>query len=117
MRKAVRFDWLVPGQSGFLKSMTRIFEEGRLCDHGTLCRAFGLDVVRAKFEIPDAWRGTGSARGDGHRGSLMQHAMVLFHDGNDYAPIGTLTILREGEKIRDVDPMDPREHYNLSNRI
>lgn len=115
MIRIARFDWLV--ERGFQKTMARAFDERFLCDHGTLCRAFNLDPVRTKFDLPSSWRGTGSDRGDGHGGPRIQQGMVLFHNGDDYEPIGTLTIMREGEKIRDVDPMDPREHYNLSNRL
>lgn len=113
MRRLVRFDRLAEGKGGYYEGKVRPCDDRYLCDHGALCRAFGLDPIRAKFEIPDAWRGTGSARGDGHRGTIAQHAMVFFHNGNDYEPIGRLTILREGEKIRDVDPMDPRELYSM----
>jgi hypothetical protein len=111
----IRFDRLAEGH--YQKTMPRAFDEAFVADHGTLCRAFSLDPIRTKFDLPSSWRGTGSDRGDGRTGPRIRQGMVLFHDGRDYEPIGTLTIMREGEKVRDVDPMDPREHYNLSNRL
>lgn len=113
--RMIRFDQLVEG--GFQKTMARAFDERFVADHGTLCRAFALDPIRTKFDLPSSWRGVGSDRGDGRGGPRILQGIVLFHDGSDFQPIGTVTVMREGEKIRDVDPMDPREHYNLSNRL
>jgi hypothetical protein len=111
----IRFDKLV--ENAYQKTMPRAFDEAYIADHGTLCRAFSLDPIRTKFDLPSSWRGTGSDRGDGRTGPRIRQGMVLFHDGRDYQPIGTLTIMREGEKVRDVDPMDPREHYRFDNRL
>lgn len=115
MIRIVRFERLAEG--AFQKTMARAVDERFIADHGTLCRAFSLDPIRTKFDLPSTWRGTGSDRGDGRGGASIKNGLVFFHDGDDYREIGTVTIMREGEKIRDVDPMDPREHYNLSNRL
>jgi hypothetical protein len=110
----VRFDMLVKDESTGTKA--RLFDERYLCDHGTLCRAFGLDPVRTKFDLPDSWRGLGSQRGDGrHGGGRIRNGLVLFydHEKRDHVEIGKVTIMREGEKIRDVDPLDPSAFYDL----
>ena len=107
----VRFDRLTPGD---VTTKVRPFDPRYLCDHGTLCRAFGLDPVRTKFDLPDSWRGLGSQRGDGgSSGRRVVNGLVLFHDGNDYQPIGKVEIMHPDAKIRDVDPLDPRDFYNL----
>lgn len=109
--RMVRFDRLTEDES--MGTAARVVDEGFLADHGTLCRAFSLDPIRTKFDLPDSWRGVGSQRGDGFGGPRIQNGIVYFHDGTDYRPIGKVTIVREGEKIRDVDPLDPRDFYNL----
>jgi hypothetical protein len=110
-RSVIRFDRLSEGS--YQKTAARLFDDAFVDDHDTLCRAFALDPIRTKFDLPSSWRGTGSDRGDGRAGARIRNGIVLFHTGADYEPIGKVTIMREGEKVRDVDPMDPREHYNL----
>lgn len=109
----VRYDHLVEGESTGFKA--RVFDERYLCDHGTLCKAFALDPVRTKFDLPDSWRGIGSQRGDGRGGPRIRNGLVLFydHEKRDHVPIGKVTIMREGEKIRDVDPLSSGDFYNL----
>jgi hypothetical protein len=109
--KLVRFDRLVEG--GYAKTEVRAVDEARLDDHGTLCRAFALDPIRTKFDLPSSWRGTGSDRGDGRGGARIINGIVFFHDGAQFREIGKVTIMRDGEKVRDHDPMNARDFYNL----
>lgn len=111
-RSIIRFDRLEEGS--FQKTQPRLFEDAFVADHGTLCRAFGLDPIRTKFDLPSSWRGTGSDRGDGNAARRrIRNGLVLFHDGRDYQPIGKVTIMREGERVRDDDPMNPSDFYDL----
>jgi hypothetical protein len=109
-RLMIRFDRLSEGS--YQKTMARLFDAACVADHDVLCRAFSLDPVRTKFDLPSSWRGVGSDRGDGHRGGI-RNGIVLFHDGRAFEPIGKVTIMREGERVRDDDPMNPRDFYNL----
>lgn len=111
----VRFDQLAEGEA--VTTKVRPFDPAYLCDHGTICRAFALDPVRTKFDLPDSWRGLGSQRGDGlSSGRRIVNGIVLFwdHEKRDHVPIGKLTIMRPEEKIRDVDPLDARDFYRLN---
>jgi hypothetical protein len=75
-------------------------------EHGALCAAFGLDPVRTAIDVPRSW---GEAPSPGR----IQQAIVLFEG----EPLGHLTIMREGERTPDDNPTDPRDFFNLSNRI
>ncbi len=104
-RSVIRFDRLAEGS--YQKTAARLFDDAFVADHGTLCRAFNLDPIRTKFDVPQSWTG-GASRGG------IQNGLVLFHNGTDYEPIGKVTIMREGERVRDDDPMNPRDFYNLN---
>jgi len=91
-------------------------------DHATLCYAFGLDPVRTSFDLPSSARGIGSASGDQTRGPRIVNGYVLWpthgaKNEKDREPIGTITFVREGERIPDVDPRNPSDFYNLQRRI
>jgi len=91
-------------------------------DHATLCRAFGLDPIRAGFDLPSTARGVGSAQADQHRGPRLVNGYVTWpaqgaKSEHDREPIGTLTYVREGERIPDVDPFDMREFFKLERKV
>ena len=83
-------------------------------EHATLCRAFGLDQVSFFFDLPSSCRGVGSnsvGYGDGRNGRVING--YVMRAGRD-EPWGKLTIIKESDKIRDDDPNDLRDFYNLS---
>lgn len=75
-------------------------------DHGALCRAFGLDPVRTRFDLPESW---GEAPSPGR----SQDGLVFFNG----EPFGTVHRMSDGEKIPDNDPTNPSDFFNLNNRI
>lgn len=80
-------------------------------EHGTLCRAFGLDPVRFYFDLPSSARGVGSLS-SGNRRNLTINGYVMMHGMTE--PYGKLTVCWESERFKDVDPEDKREFYKLS---
>lgn len=83
-------------------------------DHASLCRAFGLDQATFYFDLPSSIRGTGSSLSGygGNRGNRVINGYVM-RAGLD-KPWGKLTIIKEGDQIRDDDPNDMKDFYNLS---
>lgn len=84
-------------------------------EHGVMCRAFGLDPCSCWFDLPTTAYGVGSARGDGHRGRRVMNGYVM-RGPRGSQPIGTITEVREGERIPDNDPHDVRDALDLSGR-
>lgn len=82
-------------------------------EHGTLCRAFGLDPNRYFFDLPSSARGVGSSMSGagGNRGSREISGYV--HQAGLNEPVGKLVFAHEGQRFRDVDPMDKREFMRL----
>lgn len=80
-------------------------------EHCTICRAFGLDPVRFYFDLPSSCRGTGSSS-SGNRGTRLVNGYVMMV-GRD-TPVGKLTIVRDYDKFRDVDPSNMRDFLDLS---
>lgn len=66
-------------------------------EHDSLCRAFQLDPIRTRFDLPRSAMGGTSGRGNG---TIDGH--VLFNG----EPIGRLYVVYEGERLRDVDPVE-----------
>jgi len=83
-------------------------------EHGTLCRALGLDPIRFYFDLPSSCRGIGSAThgAGGQRGNRVINGYVMMA-GID-KPVGKLTVCWESERFRDVDPTNERDFYDLS---
>lgn len=83
-------------------------------EHGTLCRAFGLDPVRFYFDLPSSCRGVGSAVSGygGQREGRIVNGFVWMV-GVD-KPVGKLTICRDAERFRDVDPTNERDFFDLN---
>jgi hypothetical protein len=98
----VRFERLA--EACFAKTLVRAVEDRCLDDHGTLCRAFSLDPVRTRFDLPTTWRNGGSGSG--------ACSGIVYFAGED-KPIGKITIMRDRERVRDVDPLNARDFYNL----
>lgn len=84
-------------------------------EHATLCRAFGLDPIRFYFDLPSTVRGIGSAStgaGSKARNNRLINGFVMM--AGQAEPVGKLTIVRDGEKFADVDPLSSRDFYDLS---
>lgn len=83
-------------------------------EHATLCRAFGLDQANFWFDLPSSCRGTGSnmSGSGGNRSNRIINGYVM-RSGMD-KPYGKLSIIREWDRIRDDNPQDMRDFYNLS---
>lgn len=92
--------------NGSLGIKVRPIPDSLIRDHGTLCRAFGLDPHRTRFDLPATW---GQAPSPGR----SQDGVVFFAE----QPFGTVHRMSENEKIPDDNPTDPRDFYNLNNRI
>jgi len=84
-------------------------------EHGTLCRAFGLDPCSCWFELPSSARGTGSASVGASSGVTMGRDVngYIFRGPRGSDPIGKIMIERQGRRIRDDDPTDPRDFFRL----
>jgi hypothetical protein len=67
-------------------------------DHAELCRAFGYDPIRTRFDLPRSALGVGGDRAGFGTGSVDGY--VLF----DGEPIARIHVAFDGEKFRDVDP-------------
>jgi hypothetical protein len=83
-------------------------------EHATLCKQFGLDPCSFYFDLPSSARGTGSTVA-GAGGTLTGGRKIdgyILHGGTR-RPIGTLTLVSESERFRDVDPCDEREMLRL----
>lgn len=81
-------------------------------EHATLCRAFNLDPVRFHFDLPSSVRGTGSSlsgSGGGQRSGRRTIEGYVFMSGRDN-PVATLYVCTDGDKLRDVNPLDAREY-------
>lgn len=104
----IKFSALIPDTQVTMK--VRPIPDSVIRDHGTLCRAFGLDPVRTRFELPRTWGGPVVP-------GRSQDALVFFSTDTGETPIGKLVRMSENEKIRDDNPTDPRDFYNLNNRI
>jgi hypothetical protein len=82
-------------------------------DHGTLCRAFNLDPIRHRWDLPTtAHQGTGS-RVSGYGGSTSGSRLIngiLLRNGE---PVGKVSVVRDGDRFWDYDPEDHRDFYNL----
>jgi len=100
----VIFRGLVPGVS--VSGKVRPIPPQYLREHGALCTAFGFDPVRTKFDVPRSW-------GEPPTPGRSVQAVVLF----EHEPIGYLEIFKEGLRVPDGAPTDPRDHYNFSKRI
>lgn len=117
MKRVLQFDRLQEGSHQ--KTMCREVDERLLLDGETLfrtvCHVFALDPFRTKLDVAASMRGIGSLRGDGHA-SGRRDGLVLFWDEErrEHVPIGKLMIKREGERVHDVDCLDPRDFYDMN---
>jgi hypothetical protein len=100
----VHFRALAPGVS--VSGKVRAIPAQYIREHGALCQAFGLDPVRTAIDVPRSW---GEAPSPGR----IQQAIVFFNG----VELGHMTIMREGERTPDDNPTDPRDFYNLGNRM
>lgn len=82
-------------------------------EHATLCEAFGLDPATFYFDLPSSCRGVGSLSSGygGNRENRIINGYIMRGGMTD--PWGKLTVVREGDKIRDVDPTDKKEFQRL----
>jgi len=94
----------------------------RATDHASLCKAFGLDVVRTSFDLPSTARGVGSASGRQDAGRRAVSGYILWPvknatNENDREPIGTLHFVQEGEVIPDISHRNQSDFLNLHRRF
>lgn len=109
MDRIVRFEQLVVG--GFAETKPRRIAEQWIGHAAALCHAFGLPPPPAtRFDLPRNW---------GEPSGRLQEGMVfeLRADPSnperppEYQPIGKVTLMREGERVRDDNPLDARDFY------
>lgn len=70
--------------------------EDQVRDHATFCRVFKLDPVRTRIEM----------------GPQLQSGFVFFAGAGD-DPIAKIERAREGERFRDLEPFNRRDHQRL----
>lgn len=83
-------------------------------EHATLCRVFALDPNRFYFDLPSTVRGIGP---NNRGGAVMPGGRRLlngfvFMAGRD-EPVAKLTIVNEGERFADRDPLSARDFADL----
>jgi hypothetical protein len=106
----------VRSSTGAIRAGTTPFTETRWrmvegLEHDTLCRAFELDPVRHRFDLPRSARvGVGAAYAT--RGTRVS-GFLERNDGDGWKPVGTIHVAREGERFRDLDVVDPRDQFSL----
>jgi|GEM_PF-4873067 len=77
-------------------------------EHSTLCNAFSLDPCSHWFDLPRSAQ-------DMRQGAAGRHINgLVFRGPKGTAPVGKLTVARDGERFADSDGSDPREFFNLS---
>lgn len=81
-------------------------------EHGDMCRAFGLDPVTHRFDLPTSAR-LGEGRAYEGRGSRISGYVERFTTDRGWSVIGTIHIAREGERFRDLDPHDAKDNFTL----
>jgi hypothetical protein len=84
----------------------------RRIDHGELCRAFGVAEVGFHWDLPSAMRGMGVENRRASERTTIQSGF-LFMDGRD-SPVAKITVIRDGEKLRDYDPTSRSDFEILS---
>jgi hypothetical protein len=104
----VRFDGNPQGPLGAIASWRGVHD----FEHSTLCRVFGLDPIRFWFDLPSTVRGVGSMSGAHADARRIINGYVMMAGLDE--PVGKLTIVRDGDKFKDVDPRDKREFFDLS---
>lgn len=80
-------------------------------EHGTLCRAFGLDQCSTWFDVPEAFRIEGAQRS--RSTGTRRHVSGFVMSGQRAEPIGKITIAWETERFADRDPNDKRDFFDL----
>jgi hypothetical protein len=77
-------------------------------EHADLCRVFGIDECRFYFDLPSTVRGVGSASGSHSGAARTIEGYVMMAGRNE--PVAALYVLRDYDRLRDMNPMDRREH-------
>lgn len=73
-------------------------------EHGTLCRAFGLDEASCWFDVPESFRAEGRQRvGAGNTTSRREISGFVFRGPKGTDPIAKISFVRESDKFRDRD--------------
>lgn len=92
----------------------RALTQDEAVDADALCRAFGFDPARVRFDLPSSARGTGSnMSGAGGSGRGSREISGFVFDRAKADPIAKVIFLREGTAFRDVDPTDRTEFERL----
>jgi hypothetical protein len=81
-------------------------------DHESLCRAFGVDVVRFRWDLPHSMHGVGvENQRTGGTKTTIQSGFLFMVGRSD--PVGKVSVVREGERFRDWDPTSRRDFERL----
>jgi hypothetical protein len=107
----VRFDG-APG--GPLHGDTKWRGVRDITDHGELCRVLSLDPIRFYFDLPSSVRRGGSTMSGagGKRSGGLINGYVMMAGRSE--PVGKLTIVTDGDRFKDVDPLSARDFFDLS---
>ena len=81
-------------------------------EESTILRTFGLDPIRFYVDLPSSARGIGSSRGSHSSAARIINGFIFMRGVDE--PVAKLTVVREGDKFKDVDPRDRREWADLS---
>ncbi len=84
-----------------------MFRGTQSMEHGELCRLFNLDPVRHRWDL------SGSALAMRPGNAIPVGAVECGYLMREGKPVGVLHVVREGERLRDLDPMDPRDQLSL----
>lgn len=81
-------------------------------EHGTLCRAFNLDPIRHRWDLPTSAQGTGSriaGAGGSTTGNRTINGILL----RNSEAVGKIAVVRDSDRFWDYDPDNDRDFYNL----
>lgn len=84
-------------------------------EHGTLCRAFGLDPASHRFDVPESFRREGSQRA-GLSATRREISGFVFR-GTKTDPVAKIAIAREHDKFRDRDPASRADFERLGETL
>lgn len=109
---------LIPLRMEFFSPLEVKFRAVPNIEHGTLCRAFGLDPVTCWFDVPESFRAQGAQRvGAGRHDTRREISGFVFRGPKGSDPIAKIAIAREGDKFRDRDPLSRADFERLGETL